>query len=391
MASNRYALPAVREEPPAASIAYALVRGLAPARKRRSRLAQPLLAVAATLAGAALYVNRRTRTAERELPPAGRFVDVGGTRLHYIARGEGPTVVVLHGNGSRTDELDSSGLVDLLAQHYRVVAFDRPGFGHSDRPGDVEWSAPAQASLLALALAKLGIGRATLVGHASGALTAIALALDHPQHVRGLVLASGAYFRPSRLLAFMLSSPAWPVVGPLTRYTSSPLAGRTAWAALLRVAFGPSPTPPRFRQLSAWSFLKPSRLVALASESRSLARDARRLQPRYRDIRVPTVILAGAADRVTRRGREARRLHDTIAGSALHVVPGVGHMLHHAVPGRVLRAVDDIALADARGAGPAEEMCVSPSVRELLADVPARGYAVARTRDAAPAKRGRTR
>jgi hypothetical protein len=57
-----------------------------------------LAASAAALAAAALYNTYRARQVERQHPPAGRFVDVDGVRLHYLERGEGPPVVLLHGN-----------------------------------------------------------------------------------------------------------------------------------------------------------------------------------------------------------------------------------------------------------------------------------------------------
>jgi pimeloyl-ACP methyl ester carboxylesterase len=315
-------------------------------------------------------VKARARAADRELPPAGRFVDVGGVRLHYVSRGEGLPVVLLHASFSMLAEVESSGLVDVLARHYRVIAFDRPGFGCSDPPDDGDWSAQAQASRVASALAALGVERAIVVSHSSAAQVAIALALDHPRHVRGLVLVSGVFF-PSRV-ASLLSMPAWPVVGGFMMHAGSPLAGRALWPALVRIVFGPSRPPAGFRRLPKWSFLKPSRLGAAARESRTLATQASRLAGRYGAIRTPTVILAGERDRVASVRRQARRMHRRVPHSELEVVPGVGHMLHHIVPRRVLRAIDAVALADARGLGPPGETNLHPPLRELLADVPRR-------------------
>jgi hypothetical protein len=53
------------------------------------------------LAGTALIVHVRARQSERTYPPRGRFIDVDSVRLHYLERGEGPVVVLLHGNGMR--------------------------------------------------------------------------------------------------------------------------------------------------------------------------------------------------------------------------------------------------------------------------------------------------
>lgn len=101
----------------------------------RRRPAVAAVAGGAVLVAAAALVNRQlARKAERENPPAGKFIDVDGVRLHYVERGSGRPLLLLHGNGTMIQDLQSSGLFDLAAEKYRVVAFDRPGFGHSSRP-----------------------------------------------------------------------------------------------------------------------------------------------------------------------------------------------------------------------------------------------------------------
>ena len=74
--------------------------------------------------------------AERKNPPIGTFIECDGVRLHYLDRGDptAPCVVLLHGNGSMIQDFTISGLVDLLARRNRVLCFDRPGFGYSQRP-----------------------------------------------------------------------------------------------------------------------------------------------------------------------------------------------------------------------------------------------------------------
>ena len=94
------------------------------------------LAIAAVVAalGIAALVNRSlAKKAERENLPEGRFVTVDGVRLHYVDRGLGEPIVLLHGNG-RIEDFSSSGLVEVASQNRRVIAFDRPGFGHRARP-----------------------------------------------------------------------------------------------------------------------------------------------------------------------------------------------------------------------------------------------------------------
>jgi hypothetical protein len=102
------------------------------------------IAVAALLATSAAINAQLARKAERDYPPRGKFLEINGVRLHYVERGAGDTLVLLHGNGSMIQDFESSGLIDLAAESYRVIAFDRPGFGHSERPRATIWTPDAQ-------------------------------------------------------------------------------------------------------------------------------------------------------------------------------------------------------------------------------------------------------
>jgi pimeloyl-ACP methyl ester carboxylesterase len=64
------------------------------------------------------------------------------------------------------------------------------------------------------------------------------------------------------------------------------------------------------------------------------------MQRRYRELRMPVVIMAGTMDRIVDHRKHAVRLHQEIAHSALRLVPGVGHMLHYAVPEQVVDAIE---------------------------------------------------
>jgi pimeloyl-ACP methyl ester carboxylesterase len=86
------------------------------------------------MAAAAIAVRYQTRKAEQANPPQGRFLVIDGVRLHYVERGEGPPLVLLHGNGTMIQDYELSGILDMAAQRCRVIAFDRPGYGHSSRP-----------------------------------------------------------------------------------------------------------------------------------------------------------------------------------------------------------------------------------------------------------------
>src|SRR5215212_1283605 len=137
---------------------------------------------AAVLAAVGLINHALARQAERRNPPEGKFVTIDGVRLHYIERGTGSTIVLLHGNGTMARDFVLSGVFDLLCKDYRVIAFDRPGFGFSNRPRGRVWTPNAQAALLQKALRRLDVERAVVVGHSWGTLVAVALALRDQIH-----------------------------------------------------------------------------------------------------------------------------------------------------------------------------------------------------------------
>src|SRR4051794_39159712 len=175
---------------------------------------------AIALAGAAFIVNRQAAKAEKAYPPKGSFVTAGGVRLHYVERGRGRPVVFLHGNGMMVEDMLISGVLGSAAERsFRTIAIDRPGFGHSERPRGTSWTAEAQARLLPRVFALLGIERPIVVGHSLGTMVAVALALNHPDQVSGLVLASGYYYPTARADVVLVSPTAMPALGDLLCYT----------------------------------------------------------------------------------------------------------------------------------------------------------------------------
>lgn len=309
----------------------------------RSRAAG--IALASALSAAA-FVQWRTRAAVRNHPLPGRMVELAGTAVHYLERGEGRPLVMLHGLGAMLDDLVLSGLVARAATQYRVLAIDRPGHGHSSRPRDRLWTAMAQAELLHLVLQRLGAEPPILFGHSFGATVALAYALRYP--VERLVLASGYYYPSARLDAPMLVPPAIPILGDLLRYTVSPLAARALWPLGARLLFSPRPVSTRFRGFPAWLALRPSQLRALGEDAALLLPSVAAMRREYAKLRVPTTIIAGAKDRYV-SPKQARDLHDELAGSELVLVPGAGHMVHYAAVEPIMAALQgrpvDVRLA----------------------------------------------
>lgn len=302
-------------------------------------------ALAVSFAAAFLFVKARTVLVERSHPPAGKFIEVDGVRLHYLERGTGPTIVLLHGNGVMADDFQLSGLLDRLAQTHHVIAFDRPGFGYSARPLDTEWTPEAQAALFARAIAALQLDRPIVLGHSWGTLVALALALDHPAQVRALALLGGYYYPSLRIDAFLNSLAALPVVGTLWRHTAAPLLGRLMWPAMSKQIFAPAPVPARFGQLPPWMALRPRQLQATAAENGLMVPAARRLAKRYGELTLPVALVAGAGDKLISPEKNTARLHADVSQSTLALPDGAGHMLHYSKIDAIVDAVGKLTPA----------------------------------------------
>ncbi len=302
-----------------------------------------VLGSAAALGAAAIYNRKQAQDAEYQHPPIGRFLDVDGVRLHYVELGQGDPLLLIHGNGTMVQDFTVSGLVDVLASRYRVIIIDRPGYGYSTRPRQL-WTPRAHARLFHSALQQLGVERAVVYGHSWGTLVAVALALEAPSLVRGLVLASGYYYPTLRADTFLLSPPAIPVIGDLMRYTVSPPLARALLPIMIRRVFEPAAVPERFERLFPKALmLRPLQLRAAAEDAALMTPSAMELERHYRELRVPVTIVTGADDQIADVGRQSARLHRELLGSEFISLPGLGHMIHHLDPGAVASAIDRIA------------------------------------------------
>jgi pimeloyl-ACP methyl ester carboxylesterase len=305
-----------------------------------SRSALLALAASSATAGLAGFNAVRARRATRAHPPLGEFVTVDGVRLHYVARGEGPTVVLLHGNAVMIEDWLASGVLDALAETNRVIAFDRPGFGHSERPRSTVWTPSAQAGLIAEALKILGEDKVTLVGHSFGTLVALALASEHAEQVSSLVLVGGYYYPSARADVLFAAPPAIPVVGDVLRYTASPLLGAALRPRMEKQMFGPAPVSQGWRtQFPFEMTLRPSQIRASAADAALMIPAAAALGERLGDLGVPVTIIAGTGDRVVDHQAQSVRLAQEAPASELLLVEDAGHMVHHSAPAKIVAAI----------------------------------------------------
>ena len=299
-------------------------------------------AAGAAAVAAAAFNAVRARRAEESNPPVGSFIEVDGVRLHYRERGSGPPIVLLHGNGTMIQDWLASGVFEALAKTNRVIAFDRPGFGHSERPRTTIWTPAAQAKLIAAALAAMGEGPATIVGHSFGTMVAAELGLGHPEAVSALVLVGGYYYPSIRPDAALAAPPAIPVVGDAIRYTVSPLIGAAMKRPMEAQIFAPAPVSPGWAAEFPFEMtLRPSQIRAAAAEAALTVAAAASLAPRLGGLTLPVTLIAGNGDKVVSTEGQSVRLAGALAGSELLLVEGAGHMVHHSGGRQVVQAILD--------------------------------------------------
>jgi pimeloyl-ACP methyl ester carboxylesterase len=295
----------------------------------------PLIAgigVAAAAAGLITFNRATARKAEAAVPPDGQFIEIDGNRLHYVDKGSGPPIVMVHGLGGQMRNF-ARPLVDDLARDHRVILVDRPGSGWSRRAAGSPASLWQQAETIAGLIRALDLGPVTLVGHSLGGALALALASDHPDCVVSLALiaplSQDQTEIPDPFKGLEIRSP---LVRRLVAETIAvPIAVATADKAM-RVIFGPEPVPEDFPVMGGALLAgRPGAFYETSSDLVALEHQLPRLVERYKSLRVPVSILYGAGDQLLPPALHGEVTAGQIAGARLEIVPG-GHMLPFTQP-----------------------------------------------------------
>jgi pimeloyl-ACP methyl ester carboxylesterase len=308
-----------------------------------------LLAIAAILGAGGVLTMLEAARIEAAHPASGRFVEVEGGRLHVLELGpscreEQLPIVLVHGASGNLHDLRIA-LGDRLARNRRVILFDRPGHGWSDRPGGFSDASPArQAALIMEALDRMGVARFVLLGHSLGGAVASALALAYPARIAGLVLLApvthpweGSYIDWYNVV---LSTP---IIGRLFAHTVAlPLSFLMLDGGVTSV-FAPQPAPADYvRRAAIRLLLRPAQFVANAQDIAAIKAFVTAQVPRYREIGVPTVIVAGSADSTVSPQLHARALAAAVPNARLITLAGIGHMPHHVETESVVTAVEQL-------------------------------------------------
>jgi pimeloyl-ACP methyl ester carboxylesterase len=122
--------------------------------------------------------------------------NIHGHRIYYAVRGDGPTLVFLHGGGD-SGEHSFVRQLDVFSEHHFIVAPDQVGQGRTpDVPGPLSYTAMMEDTAALLKVLKLK--NVDVVGFSDGGILALMLAVRHPELVRRLVI-SGVNIAPEGL------------------------------------------------------------------------------------------------------------------------------------------------------------------------------------------------
>jgi len=284
-----------------------------------------------------------SRWIERRYPPIGEFVEVDGLRLHYLQRGAGPgpALLLVHGASSNLRDFESSILPEL-AKHHRVIAFDRPGYGYSDRPAG-EWTDPARiARLLLDASARLGIDKPVIVGHSWAGSVVMSALVEMPERVSGGVLLSGVAGHWVGSVGWTYDVGGMPLIGPLFAWTTVFPAGLLMLDEAVKPVLAPSPVPEHYvERLGASLALRPRSFLGNVQDMTLLSEYMQRLSPRYDQVRSPLLIIHGEADTLVPFWNHGRRVLPVIPQAKAVLIPDAGHAPQHTHPREVVQALEN--------------------------------------------------
>jgi pimeloyl-ACP methyl ester carboxylesterase len=286
----------------------------------------------AILGGLVIFTAVTARRVEKALPPRGQFIEVAGARIHYLDKGSGPPIVIVHGLGGQMGNFTYS-LFERLTGEFRVILIDRPGSGYSKRAPGATGRPTEQAAIVAKFIRKLELQRPLLVGHSLGGAIALAVALDHPEVVKALALVAPLTHVPKQVAApfraldiksnFLRWLVAWTVATPI---------GIRHGKSILDAIFSPDPAPADFPIRGGGILgLRPRSFHNTSSDMRAVNPDLGNLVTRYSSLRVPVRILYGTDDRVLDYKMHGEAMKAKSSLVSLDLVPG-GHMLPITAP-----------------------------------------------------------
>ncbi len=275
-----------------------------------------------------LYLTAVRRIASREtdagdaLPPSvpGRFIRVGGHRVHVVERGAGPAILLVHGTAGTTLDWETSVLDDLARDHH-VVALDLYGMGFSERDDGFAYGFTLWADQLVGTLDALGLERVSVIGQSLGGAIALVFAGRYPSRVdRAVSVDSGPWMPPFMVL--MLTPGIGETILARSEYWPERPDQPATYAERLRTVYRIRGTRRHLLRAMRGQFFRDG-LTYLRAMSR---------------VQCPVLFVHGAADDII-PVRAAASLRRLVSNSEMVVLDGAGHFSMQDSPQRFLQEV----------------------------------------------------
>ncbi len=273
--------------------------------------------------------------------PDSKFIEVNDVTVHYKEMGTGETTfILLHGFGASTYSWRE--VMDDFAQRGRVIAYDRPAFGLTERPMPEDWvenpyGMKANIELLRGLMDALNIEKAVLVGNSAGGGVSVAFGLEYPQRVDSLILVDpgvgggrGPQF-PAWALPLMWT-PQMRHVGQLMMrdyQESLPNTIQREWFDQTKLTAQIKQEPLKIFQIKNWD---------RAFYELTFAPAYPELRPLLPQLTVPVFIIAGAEDRLI-RSWYFEAISTEIPNASLSLIPNCGHVPQEECPDEFMKDV----------------------------------------------------
>jgi pimeloyl-ACP methyl ester carboxylesterase len=261
-------------------------------------------------------------------------VKANNININYETTGKGPVLVLISGLGY--PQWQWHKMVPFLAEHFQVITFDNRGVGETDKPAG-PYSAQLLAADTVALMDELGIQTAAIFGHSMGGYIAQSMALDYPNRVDRLILASTNFGGPHHV---PVTPEAWAVLSdttsdPLTRFTNG-----------LKVSTAPGwadSHPEIIKEWVAWRIANPLDMAGYQSQMAiglALIPAEASFENRLPSIKIPTLILFGDSDMVVPPAN-AQLLAGKMVNASVVILPNAGHFFPIEVPEAASQAVID--------------------------------------------------
>ncbi|WOD28814.1 alpha/beta hydrolase [Alloalcanivorax xenomutans] len=266
------------------------------------------------------------------------FITVGGLRLHYLERGQGEPLLLLHGYPQ--NHRCWRHQIAELARYYRVVAPDWFGWGQSERSSNHQADYHAEVERLQQLTQTLGFDHFNLAGHDYGGFLALGFAQRYPRNLKRLaIINSRAHrsFTPAfyRLTAFQCYCARRALLALLFTYGPLYHLHRRTLRNYVPGCFNEA----ELEDYIGWLRHRSGRRWWTSFFRHYEVAPRRELEEGLANLRLPTAVIWGDADRFCDT-TIARDLAARIPNAELTILPGVGHFSVEEAPDAVLRALE---------------------------------------------------